>query len=429
MSTLILISVSGEIPLSSSSEAAADITSHITSIVTAQLTSSLNDYPADILDIEQSVIHNQLSLGILVRLPTESEAGLAAPNREQIYQALTSSLAVYDVSMTCSPISEHAYHTWVAQEGKPKWILTLLARQIRPQHLAEISKLIVNAGLGIGQIQRLSGHVPLDSQADTTDACVEVSLFGEVETSFREALVELCASLNIDIAVQPDNLCRLAPRLIVFDMDSTLIKIEVIDELAVLAGAGAEVKSITEQAMSNQLDFKESLGQRVALLRGLPETALAQVAATLPLMDGAESLFRTLNHWGYKTAILSGGFEYFGEKLQQRLGIDYMFANRLEIADGKLTGKVMQPIVDAQRKVELLRELADREKITLEQTIAVGDGANDLAMLDAAGLGIAFHAKPTVRESAEHAISNHGLDSLLYLMGIKHRDIKHRDMP
>ena len=426
MNTLILISVSGELPLSSAFEVSSEIVSKVVSKVTAQLTRSLSDYPADILDIEQSVIHNQLSLGILVRLPTESEAGLVAPNLEQMYQTLASSLATFDVSITCSPISEHDYHIWVTQEGKPKWILTLLARQIRAQHLAEISNLIASAGLGIGQIQRLSGQVPLDSQEDITDSqCVEFSLFGEVEASFREELLELCSSLNIDIAVQPDNLCRLAPRLIVFDMDSTLIKIEVIDELAVLAGAGAEVKSITDQAMSNHLDFKESLQQRVALLRGLPETAMAQVAATLPLMDGAESLFRTLNHLGYKTAILSGGFEYFGEKLQQRLGIDYMFANRLEIAEGKLTGKVMPPILDAQRKVELLRELADREKITLQQTIAVGDGANDLAMLDAAGLGIAFHAKPIVRESAMHAISNHALDSLLYLMGIKHRDIKH----
>ncbi len=414
MSELILISVFGENKPGIIAE------------LTARLTELLNEYPVDILDIGQSVIHNHLSLGILVSLPAEPEAGLQPPpSSEQVYKALTSKATALDIKITFSPVSEASYQAWVEREGRSRLILTLLARRIRAVHIAEVSCVITGAGLDIDHITRLSGRVPLHSGREATNACVEFSLRGEPEEHFREKLLALCSALDIDVAVQADNLYRRHRRLIAFDMDSTLIKTEVIDELAELAGAGAEVKSITEQTMSKHLDFGESLRQRVALLKGLPETALVKVADALPLMDGAERLFRTLNHLGYKTAILSGGFEYFGEILQQRLGIDYMFANRLEIVDGKLTGRVTEPIVDAERKAGLLRELADREKIALQQTIAVGDGANDLAMLDAAGLGIAFHAKPMIRESAGQAISNFGLDSLLYLMGIRHRDAQH----
>jgi phosphoserine phosphatase len=205
-------------------------------------------------------------------------------------------------------------------------------------------------------------------------------------------------------------------------MDSTLISTEVIDELAAEAGVGVEVAKVTERAMHGELDFKESLRQRVALLEGLPESTLKTVGDRLPLMEGAQRLFRTLNRLGYRTAILSGGFTYFGKILQSLLDVDYVYANELEIVDGKLTGKVIEPIVDADRKAELLKSIADKENISLEQCIAVGDGANDLAMLNAAGLGIAFHAKPIVKESAEQSISTLGLDSILYLLGIRDRD-------
>ena len=264
--------------------------------------------------------------------------------------------------------------------------------------------------------------MPLVENDETTKACVEFSLKGTPDESFREQLLALCADLDIDVALQEDSIFRRNRRLIAFDMDSTLIRTEVIDELAILAGVGDEVAAITERAMHGELDFSQSLAQRVSLLKGLKESALAEVAAALPLSEGVEHLFQILNRLGYKTAVLSGGFDYFGKVLQQKLGIDYVFANRLEIVDGELTGRVIPPVVDAVRKADLLRDIAKKEGILMQQTIAVGDGANDLAMLDAAGLGIAFHAKPLVRESAGHSISNLGLDSLLYLMGFRDRD-------
>ena len=257
-----------------------------------------------------------------------------------------------------------------------------------------------------------------------TKACVEFSLKGELRdnAAFRAQLMNVCSELDIDIAVQEDGLFRRNRRLVCFDMDSTLISTEVIDELARLKGVGDEVSAVTERAMLGELDFKTSLRQRVALLEGLPESSLKQVADNLPLMEGVEHLFAVLKQLGYKTAILSGGFTYFGEVLQARFGVDYVYANELEIVDGKLTGQVIEPIVDAERKALLLKMLAKQENIVLDQVIAVGDGANDLAMLAVAGLGIAFHAKPIVKKNAEQAISHLGLDSILYLMGIRDRD-------
>jgi phosphoserine phosphatase len=207
-------------------------------------------------------------------------------------------------------------------------------------------------------------------------------------------------------------------------MDSTLINAEVIDELAALHGVRDAVAAITERAMRGELNFRESFRARAALLKGLPEAALARVAESVALNDGAHRLIRSLKHFGFKTAILSGGFQYVGERLKRTLGIDYVFANELEIVDGVMTGEVRGEIVDAEKKAALLQEIAAREGIALEQTIAIGDGANDLPMLSTAGLGVAYHAKPLVKESASHAISNFGLDSVLYLMGFSDRDIE-----
>lgn len=397
MNELVLISVSGEDRPG----------------ITAAIAELLGSYDVDILDVGQSVIHNHLSLGILVNVPESSE---------KVFKALLFESHQLGVQIRFSPVSEESYDEWVGLQGASRYILTLLARRIKASHISAVSNVIAANGLNIDNIVRLSGRVPLGEDDGLSKACVEFSLRGEAHQKFREQLLAVCADLDIDVAVQEDGLYRRNRRLIAFDMDSTLIKTEVIDELARDAGVGEEVAAITARAMAGELDFSQSLAERVAKLKGLPVSALERVAERLPLTEGVEHLFETLNHLGYKTAILSGGFSYFGNILQKKLGVDYVFANELEIENGALTGKVLQPIVDANRKAELLKELADREGISLKQTIAVGDGANDLAMLDVAGLGIAFHAKPLVRESAGQAISNLGLDSILYLMGIRDRD-------
>ena len=383
--------------------------------LTAAINELLAEFDIDILDIGQAVIHNHLSLGILINIPGHSEPVL----KEVLFKA-----HALGVNIKFSAVDEASYDDWVGLQGRSRFILTLLARRIKATHIAQVARVIADNDLNIDNIVRLSGRVPLMHPEAKTKACVEFSLKGELRdnAAFRAQLMNVCSELDIDIAVQEDGLFRRNRRLVCFDMDSTLISTEVIDELARLKGVGDEVSAVTERAMLGELDFKTSLRQRVALLEGLPESSLKQVADNLPLMEGVEHLFAVLKQLGYKTAILSGGFTYFGEVLQARFGVDYVYANELEIVDGKLTGQVIEPIVDAERKALLLKMLAKQENIVLDQVIAVGDGANDLAMLAVAGLGIAFHAKPIVKKNAEQAISHLGLDSILYLMGIRDRD-------
>ena len=383
--------------------------------LTAAINELLAEFDIDILDIGQAVIHNHLSLGILINIPGHSEPVL----KEVLFKA-----HALGVNIKFSAVDEASYDDWVGLQGRSRFILTLLARRIKATHIAKVARVIADNDLNIDNIVRLSGRVPLMRPEAKTKACVEFSLKGELRdnAAFRAQLMNVCSELDIDIAVQEDGLFRRNRRLVCFDMDSTLISTEVIDELAGLKGVGDEVSAVTERAMLGELDFKTSLRQRVALLEGLPESSLKQVADNLPLMEGVEHLFAVLKQLGYKTAILSGGFTYFGEVLQARFGVDYVYANELEIVNGKLTGQVIEPIVDAERKALLLKMLAKQENIVLDQVIAVGDGANDLAMLAVAGLGIAFHAKPIVKKNAEQAISHLGLDSILYLMGIRDRD-------
>lgn len=381
----------------------------------SSVTDLLSHYKVDVLDIGQSVIHKSLNLGILINLPDEKEA---------FYKDIKSRAEEIGVRIALTAVSEKDYDDWVELQGRPRIILTLLSRKIQSHHIAQVSAIIFANGLNIDAITRLSGRVPLEQSDTKTNACVEFSLKGSPDDPdvFRNELMKVSTELDVDIAVQEDTLLRRNRRLIVFDMDSTLIDTEVIDELAIKAGVGKEVMEITHAAMQGEIDFSESLRRRVKAIAGLNEKVLAEIAQDLPLMDGAQILFKTLKTLGYKTAILSGGFTYFAESLKAKLGIDYVFANELKIKNGILTGEVLEPIVDAQRKAELVKELADRENISLQQVIAVGDGANDLAMLATAGLGIAFHAKPIVKEKAGHSISNMGLDSILYLMGIRDRD-------
>lgn len=387
--------------------------------VTSSVTTLLARHRANILDIGQAVIHENLTLGLLVEFPSGETS---APILKEIL------FRMHELGMQVKyqPITEASYDEWVAQQGKGRHIVTLLARRVTAEQIAALTEIVVDHGLNIDAISRLSGRVPLDNDDPKSKACVEFSARGTPRdlTKLRADFMELSARLDVDIAVQEDNMYRRTRRLVCFDMDSTLIEAEVIDELAKAAGVGEQVAAITEAAMRGELDFKASFARRMALLQGLDESVLEEIAARLPLTEGAEHLIRTLRKLGYKTAILSGGFSYFGRRVQQRLGMDYVFANELEIVDGKITGRVVGQVIDGQRKAELLRELAAKEGISLEQVIAVGDGANDLPMLSIAGLGIAFRAKPLVKASAKQSISTLGLDAILYLMGLRDRDVQ-----
>jgi phosphoserine phosphatase len=386
--------------------------------LTAQLTGVLSGFGAEILDIGQAVIHDHLSLGLVIAIPGDSKSSPIL--KEVLYAAHGLGVAV-----TFTPIEPERYEAWVAEQGKDRHIITLLGRRLTADHVSKVAQAMADASLNIDQILRLSGRTSLDSSPVSSRACVEFAVSGPVpdETALRRTLLNIADQTGVDVSFQVDDLYRRSRRLVVFDMDSTLIQAEVIDELAKEAGAGKEVAAVTAAAMRGELDFSESLRRRVATLEGLPESVLAEVAARLPLSEGAERLAATLKQLGYKLGIVSGGFDYFASGLQQKLGFDYVFANKLEIRDGKLTGKVLGKIVDGARKAEILREIAALENISLQQTIAVGDGANDLPMLAVAGLGVAFHPKPIVAEKAARAISTVGLDGLLYLIGVRDRDL------
>ncbi len=386
--------------------------------VTHSITRWLSGQQVQILDIGQAVIHDNLALGLLAQMPDDTDI-------DRVVADLGKVLSGRELDVSIDAVGEQAYERWVGEQGKPRHIVSLLARKITAEHIASVTEVVAAHRLNIDRIVRLSGRVPLQESNGLTKACVEVSLRGELAdpTALRRALLELSQQLDLDVAYQEDDMYRRNRRLVVFDMDSTLIEAEVIDELAAHAGVGEQVAQITEAAMRGEIDFNESFRRRVALLKGLDESALATVAESLRLTEGAQSLMASLKRLGYKTAILSGGFEYFAAGLKQKLGFDYVYANQLEIASGVVTGNVVGEIVNGERKAALLKELARRENIALEQVIAVGDGANDLPMLSIAGLGIAFRAKPVVKASARQAISTLGLDSILYLLGISDREL------
>ena len=387
--------------------------------VTSAITEVLSRYDVSLLDIGQAVIHDQLSLAILAAVPGQV-------NIDLVTDEVRSTLLAMDIRAKFLPISNEAYHNWVEQQGKPRHMVTLLARKIDAIHLALVTTVCANNDLNIDKIVRLSGRMRLDDSDKLGRACVEFSVRGEAQDprAFRNSLLELASQHNIDIAYQEDNIYRRNRQLVVFDMDSTLIDAEVIDELAIEAGVGDQVAAITEAAMQGELDFKQSFSQRLALLEGLSADVLQTVAQRLKLNEGAEHLIKTLRQLGYKTAIVSGGFTYFGNYLQSILGVDYVYANELDIENGLVTGKVVGDVIDGKRKADLLRELAQREGLVLEQVIAVGDCANDLPMLNIAGLGIAYQAKPLVKASAKQSISNLGLDGILYLLGYSDNDIQ-----
>jgi phosphoserine phosphatase len=383
--------------------------------VTHALTAILAPRDVRILDLGQAVIHDALALGMLVEITEEIRSSTLLTDLLMEAHRL-------GVQIRFTAVTEEEYDSWVVEQSKARYVISILGRSLAASHLEAVSGVIASAGLNIDRIDRLSSRTSLDERAQRV--CIELAASGpaQSEDDMRAALLALTQTLDVDIAFQHDNVYRRNRRLVAFDMDSTLIQTEVIDELARLAGVGDRVASITEAAMRGELDFQQSFRRRVSLLKGLPESALNDVVARVPLMDGAERLITTLRKLGYKTAILSGGFTFMGRELQRRLGIDHLHSNELDIRDGVVTGEVKTEIVDGQRKAYYLGELARAEGLSMEQVIAVGDGANDLPMLKLAGLGIAFRAKPVVRQSANHAISTLGLDGILYLLGVRDRE-------
>ncbi len=386
--------------------------------LTAILTDVLAFYKVNILDIGQAVIHEDLGLGILFEVPPKAESSPIL--KDLLFKA-------YEIGLNVkfTPIPENKYNEWVTNQGKERFIVTLLSRKLTAMQLAAVTKVIYDQGLNIDVISRLSGRIPLIEKDSNSKSVVEFSVRGtpkDIEV-IKSQFIEISGHTGVDIAFQVDNIFRRNRRLVCFDMDSTLIQAEVIDELARRAGVYDQVSAITEAAMRGEMDFKESFVKRVALLKGLDESVMKEIAESLPLTEGTERLFSTLKKYGYRTAILSGGFTYFGNHLKSKLGVDYVFANDLEIKDGKLTGKHQGEIVDGEKKAELLKLIAFKEDIYLDQVIAVGDGSNDLPMIKLAGLGIAFHAKPKVKASAKHSISEIGLDAILYLLGFRDREI------
>ena len=376
--------------------------------IIAAVTGQIAEAGARIRDIEQTVTHTLLSLSIVIDFPT-GESDNKPLIKELLYLAKETGL-----DLDFSVLGEADYRRKSTRDAH---VVTMMGGEVNALAIARVGKILAEHGVNIERVSKLN-------QGDLR--CVELLVTAPDELDMRtinRQLLNAGANLGVDIAVQRENLYRRAKRLVVMDMDSTLIQIEVIDELARIAGVGDQVAMITERAMNGEFDFPAALRERVALLQGLPAAALEEVYRNMPFTPGAKTLVRVLKRLGFKTAVISGGFSYFADRIKDDLGLDYAYANELEIVDGRVTGRVIGQVVDGGRKAELLEEIAAKEGVTLDQAIAIGDGANDLPMLGKAGLGIAFNAKARVREEADYHINQQRLDSILYLLGISEREM------
>ncbi len=376
--------------------------------IIAAVTAHIAASGARIRDIEQTVTHTLLSLSVLIDFPT-GESDQKPLIKELLFLAKELGL-----DLDFQALSEADYRR---RTNFNSYVLTIMGGEVNATALARVSGILAEHEVNIERISKLT-----QGQLRCVEFLVSAPEGLEVKGMTRQ-LLHAGAILGVDIAVQKESLYRRAKRLVVMDMDSTLIQVEVIDELARLAGVGEEVADITERAMNGELDFQQALRERVALLKGLRAEALEEVYRSIPFTPGAKTLVKILKRLGFKTAVISGGFKFFTDRLQAELGLDEAFANELEIVDGAVTGRLVGPIVDGARKALLLEEIAGREGVTLDQVIAIGDGANDLPMLGRAGLGIAFNAKARVREQADTHINQQSLDSILYLLGLSEREM------
>ncbi|WP_305046743.1 phosphoserine phosphatase SerB [Geoalkalibacter sp.] len=380
--------------------------------IIAAMTGQIAEAGARIRDIEQTVTHTLLSLSVVIDFPTGES------NQKPLIKDLLFLAKEWGLDLDFQVLDEQDYRR---RTGRNSYVLTIMGGEVNARALAQISRILAEDRVNIERISKLT-----QGQLRCVELLINVPLALDVRALNRR-LLSAGSDLGVDVAVQKESLHRRAKRLVVMDMDSTLIQIEVIDELARLAGVGAQVAQITHRAMNGELDFQGALRERVALLKGLPAAALEEVYRTIPFTPGAKTLVRILKRLGFRTAVISGGFTFFTDRLKDELGLDYAFANGLEIVDGQVTGQVNGPIVDGARKAELLEEIARREGIALDQTIAIGDGANDLPMLGRAGLGIAFNAKARVREEADTHINQQSLDSILYLLGLSEWEMAELD--
>ncbi|MGE0615249.1 MAG: phosphoserine phosphatase SerB [Bacteriovoracia bacterium] len=379
--------------------------------ITSQLTGILAQGQATILDIGQAVIHGLLSLSILFQLKPEDEQDKTVI-KDLLFKATELGLKLEFQVLGLDEFRE-------ARESAQsyRYALTLIGEQVTATALHEVTAVLAKFGLNIDRIQRLS---------DSGFSCVELlvsSTRAVDQSAMKKQLLQIAQNQAVDVALQAEGLFRRAKRLVVFDMDSTLIRNEVIDELARERGVYDEVSAITHAAMKGQMNFDQSLSERCAKLKGANAADFEKVFARIEITPGAIEMFQVLRRLGYKTALISGGFTFVADRLKEKLGIDYVYANQLEVVGGAVTGKVFPPIINAQRKADLLEVIAQQERISLDQVIAVGDGANDLLMLEKAGLGIAFNAKPLVSAQAKLSLNQKNLRSIFYLLGLSGRDV------